>query len=56
MDFSVPLDHIVKIKEKEKRDLTKALRKLWNIKVTVGPIIIGALGTIHKGSISGLEE
>ena len=40
----------VKIKESEKRDryfkFTKELKNLWNMKVTVISIIIGALGTV----------
>ena len=30
--------------------------KLWNIKVTVIPIIIKALGTVTKGLIQGLKD
>ena len=52
MDFALPGDHRVKIKENEKRDkyldLAGELKRLWNMKVTVKPIIIGALGTINK--------
>ena len=29
---------------------------LWNKKVTVIPIVIGALGTISKGLVKGLED
>ena len=31
-------------------------KKLWNIKVTVIPIIIGVLGTIPQSLISGLQK
>ena len=31
-------------------------RKLWNMKKTVIPIVIGALGTIRKGFEKGLER
>ena len=41
-----------KLKESEKKnkylDLAKELEKLWNMEMTVIPIIIGALGTISK--------
>ena len=52
MDFAVSGDHIVKIKENEKRnkylDLASELLKLWNMMMKVIPIIIGELGTILK--------
>ena len=39
-------DHTMKIKENERRnkclDLAKELKKLWNMKVTFIPIVIGA--------------
>ena len=60
VDFDVPADHKVKLKEGEKRDtyldLAREQKKLWNMKLTVKPIIIGALGTITKGLVKGLEE
>ena len=55
LDFAVPANHRTKIKESEKRDkyqdLVKRLKKLWNMKVTVIPIVVGTLGTIHKGLV-----
>ena len=52
MDFAVPDNHKVKIKENEIRDkyldLARELRKLWNIRVTVVPFVVGALGTTSK--------
>ena len=59
VDFSVPAEHRIKLKEKEKKDkypdLAWELKKLWNMKVTVIPIVIGALGTVTKGLLKGLE-
>ena len=53
VDFAVPADHRIKLKECEKRnkyfDLARELKKLWNMKVTIIPIVIGAFGTITKG-------
>ena len=53
MDFAVAVDHRVKIKENEKRnkhlDFARERKKLRNMKVTVVPIVISALGTIPKG-------
>ena len=59
MDFAVLADHRVKLKESEKKDkysdLARELKKLWNMRVTFVPIIIGALGTVTRGLIKGLE-
>ena len=45
-DFDPLADHRVKLKENETRnkylDLAKELKKLWNMKVTVIPIVIRA--------------
>ena len=60
MDFAVPVDHRVKLKESEKKDeyfdLARELKTLWNMKVTFILIIIGALGTVSKGLMKGLED
>ena len=37
-------------------DLARELKKLWNIKVTIVPIVIGAFGTITKRLLKGLED
>ena len=37
-------------------DLARGLKKLWNIKVTIVPIVIGALGTVTKWLLKGLED
>ena len=53
LDFAIPANHRVKRKESEKRDkyldLARELKKLWNIKVTVIPIVIGT-GTEGHGN------
>ena len=50
----------INLKESEKKDkyldLARELKKLWNMKVTIVPIVIGALGTITKGLLKGLED
>ena len=60
VDFIVPADHRVKLKESEKKDkyidLARELKKLWNMKVTIIPIVIGAFGTVTKGLLKGLED
>ena len=37
-------------------DLARELKKLWNMKVTIVPIVIGAFGIIIKGLLKGLED
>ena len=55
--FAVPADHRINLKECEKKDkyldLARELKKQWNIKVTIVPTVIGALGTITKGLLKG---
>ena len=60
VDFAVLAHHRINLKEREKKDkyldLARELKNLWNIKVTIVPIVIGALGTITKGLLKGLED
>ena len=60
VDFAFPADHRIKLKESEKKDkyldLAGELKKLWNMKVTIIPIVIGAFGTVTKGLLKGLED
>ena len=60
VDFAVPADHRIKLKECEKKDkyldLARELKKLWNMQVTIIPIVIGAFGTVTKGLLKGLED
>ena len=60
VDFAVPADHRIKLKECEKRDkdlnLARELKRQWNMKVTIIPIVIGAFGTVTKGLLKGLEN
>ncbi len=37
-------------------DLARELKKLWNMKVTVTPIVIGVLYTVTKGRVLGVEN
>ena len=45
-----------KRKEGLVHDLGRELKKLWNIKVSFIPIIIGAFGTVIKGFLKELED
>ena len=46
VDFAVPVDYRINLKESEKKDkyldLARELKKLWNMKVTIVSIGIGA--------------
>ena len=60
MSLVFTADYRVKLKESEKRDkyldLARELKKTVNMKVTVIPIVSGALGTVTKGFVQGLED
>ena len=60
MDFAVPANHRIKLKESEKKDkypnLARELKKLWNMKGKIIPIVISAFGTVTKGLLKGLED
>ena len=57
MDFAIPAEHRIKLKEIEKKDkyqdLARQLKKLWNMKVT---IMTGAFGTVTKELLKGLGD
>ena len=40
----------------QRRINTATLKKLWNMKVTIVPIVIGAFGTVTKGLLKGLKD
>ena len=48
------------MKESEKKDkyldFAREFKKLCNMKVVIVPVVIGALGTITKGLLKGLED
>ena len=60
MDFATLADLRVKLKENEKKDkyldLARELKKLWKMKGTFVPIVIGAVGTVTKGLLKELED
>ena len=60
VDFAVPADNRIKLKECEKKekylDLARELKKMSNIQVTIIPIVIGAFSTVTKGLLKGLED
>ena len=60
MEFAVSIEYRIKLKESEKKDkyldLARELKNLWNMKVTIIPIVIGAFCTVTKGLLKELEE
>ena len=60
VDFAVPADHQIEISHQRKiesyRDLKRELQKLWSLKISIVPIVIGALGTIPKSLEKHLNE
>ena len=60
MDFAVPADHRVKVKEGKKLDkyldFARELKKLLNMKVTVIPIVVGDFGMVPKSLEEKLVE
>ncbi len=50
----------MKLKECKKKDkylnLARELKKLWNMKVSIVPIVTGACGTVTEGLLKGLED
>ena len=60
VDFALPADHRINLKESEKKDkyldFARELKKLWNIKLTTVPIVIVSFGTITKGLLKGIED
>ena len=59
VDFAFPADPRIKLKEYEKNnkllDLVRELKKLWNMKVIIIPIVIGAFDRVNKWLLKGLE-
>ena len=60
VNFAVLANDKIKLKESKKKDkyldLARELKKLWNMKVMIIPIMIGAFGTVTKGLLKGLED
>ena len=58
--FAVPADHRIKLKVCEKRDkyldLARELKNLWNMRMTILPIVIGAFGTVTKRLLKSPED
>ena len=59
MEFAIPAEYRMKIKQNKKRvkhlDLARELKNNWKIRVTVMPVVFGALGTVPEGLEKGLQ-
>ena len=56
VEFAVPADHRIKLKEISTLTLLENWKKIRNMKVTIVPIVIGAFGTVSKWLLKGLED
>ena len=58
VDFAVLADHRIKIQKKKKinKYSDQKTKKLWNMRMTVIPVVVGELGTVPVGLETGLEE
>ena len=60
MDFAVPADHWIKLKESEKRgkyqDLNRELKNPMNMKVIVILVVIDVLSTVIQGFVQKMEN
>ena len=58
-EFAISAAHRVNLKGEKRNnylDLAIELKKQWNIKVTVIPIVVGALGMVPKELVKELED
>ena len=60
VDFAVPVDNRVKLKESEKNDeylgLARPLKKLWNMKVTIILIVIKGIDDLEiRGRVETIQ-
>ena len=57
VDFAVPADNRINLKEYEKKDKYLNLaRELKKLNVTIVPIVIGTFSTITNGLLKGLDD
>ena len=59
MSTVFPADHRIKLKNVKKDnylDLERGLKKPWNMRVNIVPIVIGDIDTVTKGLLKCLED
>ena len=55
-DFAVPADDRISEKKDNYLVLARELKKLWNMKLTIIPVVIAAFGKVTKGLLKRLED
>ena len=60
IDFAVPCDRNVSLKEREKldkyRDLKLEVERMWHTKVDIVPVVVGATGLAKRGVLKHIEK
>ena len=58
--MSIPSDRNIALKEIEKKskykDLELEIQRMWQMKIEVIPVVVGALGTIKKGMVENIKR
>ena len=54
--FEIQADHLTLVRINKYVDLARELKKLWNIKMKVIPLVLIVLGALPKGLERGLEQ
>ena len=58
--MSIPSDRNIALKEIEKKckykDLELEIQRMWQMKTEVIPVVVGALGTIKKGTVENIKR
>ena len=56
IDFAIPYLILEQEKTEKYQDLRREWKKMWNMKVNITPIVIGAMGAIPKKLRKRLEQ
>ena len=60
IDMTVPSDRNIALKEIEKKskykDLELEIKRMWHMKTTAIPVVVGALGTVKKGNFANSRQ
>ena len=60
IDMTVSSDRNIALKEIEKKskykDLELEIKRMWHMKTTAIPVVVGALGTVKEGIVENIEK
>ena len=60
IDMIVPSDRNIALKEIEEKskykDLELEIQRMWQMKTTVIPVVVGVLGTVKKGMVENIKK